>query len=117
MVNGCRGDDEVRLGKCVASFPAFLNQHSPLEHDVLADRKNPLLEHRTELVCEPFIQLGAAIWFTDQLMPNRISAKVTTLIWSCSSSWVVTNATTLGSGFGRRSSDKMLVSSSHAIKT
>ena len=117
MVNGCRGDKEVRLGECVASFPAFFNQHSPLEHNVLGDRKNPLLEHRTDLVREPFVQLGPALGSLTSSMPNRISARVTTLIWSCSNGWVVTNATTLGSGFGRRSSDKMLVSSSHAIKT
>ncbi len=67
MVNGCRGDEEVRLAERVAGLPAFFNQYPPLEHNVLGDRKNPLVEHGTDLVREPLVQLGAAIGFTDKL--------------------------------------------------
>jgi hypothetical protein len=94
MVNGCRGDDEV-----------------------LGDRKDPLVEHGTDLVREPFVQLGAAVGFVDKLYAKSNLGKSDHADMKLLKRLVVTNATTLGSGFGRRSSDKMLVSSSHAIKT
>src|SRR5580704_7569593 len=67
VVNGRRGNDEVRLRESVSCSPAFLNQNAPFQHDVFGDWENPLVKHRTHLVCEPVIQLGAARGFDDKL--------------------------------------------------
>ena len=68
VVNGSRGDDEVRLGKRVSRFPALFHQKPPLEHNVFSDRKNPLVEHRSHDVREPIIQSDAPAGFGDK--PN-----------------------------------------------
>jgi len=51
----------------MAALPAFLDQESPLEHDVFGYLENPMVEHRAHLVREPVIQLGAAIGFVNKL--------------------------------------------------
>jgi len=51
----------------MARLSAFLDQKSPLEHDVFGDLENPMVEHRSYLVREPVIQLGAAVWFVNKL--------------------------------------------------
>jgi hypothetical protein len=67
VMNGSRGDNQVWLGESMASLSAFLDQKSPLEHDVFGDLENPMVEHRAHLVREPVIQLGAAVGFVNKL--------------------------------------------------
>lgn len=44
VVNGRRGYEEVRLRERVTRFPAFLNQKSPLQHNVFGDLEDPLVK-------------------------------------------------------------------------
>ncbi len=67
VVNSSGGDNQVWLGERMASLSAFLDQQSPLEHDVFGNLENPMVEHRAHLVCEPVIQLGAAVWIVNKL--------------------------------------------------
>jgi hypothetical protein len=67
VMNGSRGDNQVWLGESMARLPPFLDQKAPLEHDVFGDLENPMVEHRSHLVREPVIQLGAAVWFVNKL--------------------------------------------------
>ena len=67
VLNGCRGDDEVRLRESVSRFPAFLNQQPSLQHNVFGDLQNPPVKHRPHLVRKPVVQLGAAVGFADKL--------------------------------------------------
>ena len=60
---------------------AFFRQQPPLEHDLLGDGKNSLLEHRTDVVRQPVVQRGAAIRFLDKLDAKpKLGQRVTTLI-------------------------------------
>ena len=67
VMNGSCGDNQIWLRESMAALPAFLDQESPLEHDVFGDLENPMVEHRADFVCEPVIQLGAAIGFVNKL--------------------------------------------------
>lgn len=60
VMDGCRGNEKVRLRKCVLGFAAFLHQEPPPEDDVFRDCKNPLIEHRPHLIGKPVVQFGAA---------------------------------------------------------
>ena len=95
---------------------AFLDQKSPLEHDVFGDLENPMVEHRAHLVREPVIQLGAAVGFVNKLNAEANLGKSYRADVKLIQRALATKSTTLGSGFGRRSSDKTLVSRSHAIR-
>jgi hypothetical protein len=66
-MDGCRSDDQVRLRERMPRLPAFLNQKPPLEHNVFGNLENPFSEHGPDLICEPIIEIGAAIGLTDQL--------------------------------------------------
>src|ERR1700726_5025056 len=101
----------------MARFAVIVDEEPPFEHDVLGDREHALLEHRPYPMREPVVEFGAATGSVTRSMPKRISAKVTALTWSSSSGWAVTNARTLRSGLERRSSERMLVSSSQPVKT
>ena len=101
----------------MASLSAFLDQKPPLNHDVFGDLKNPMVEHRAHLVCEPVIQLGATVWFV-----NKLDAKTDLSKGYRADVKLIKRAPgdkidDLGSGLGRRSSDKTLVSRSHPIRT
>ena len=48
-------------------FRPSSTKSAQLEHDVFGDLENAVVEHRAHLVCEPVIQLGAAVWFVNKL--------------------------------------------------
>ena len=64
----------------MSRLPAFLNQKPPLEHNVFGNLENPLAKHGPDFIREPVIELRAAIGFTTNSMPKRISARVTALM-------------------------------------
>jgi hypothetical protein len=93
----------------VSRSPAFLNQKSPLKHDVFGDLENPFVKHGTHLVHEPVIQLSAPIGFTNKFnaksnLGKRYGADIKLLKRATRH-----KGDNLCSGFGRRSSDKTLV--------
>lgn len=59
VVQRRRGDDEIRLREGMADFAAVFDQETPLEHDVLGDREDTLLEHWAHLVRQPIIEFSA----------------------------------------------------------
>src|SRR5579884_875904 len=99
----------------MARLPAFFNQQSPLEHDVLAYPEGALLEHRPDPVREPVVQLGPARRIDDLLDAEANFGNVTMLTNSRSSGWEAMKRTTLVLGLGRRNSDRMFVSSSQPV--
>lgn len=60
MLQRRRRNDQVGLGKCTTSFTTVLQEHSPPEHDLLSDRKNPTGEHGSDSARKPLLQIGAA---------------------------------------------------------
>ena len=101
----------------MARLSAFLDQKPPLEHDVFGDLENPMVEHRAHLVREPIIQFCAAVGFVNKLnaeanLGKSYSADVK-LIQRATGYKIYDSRFR----FGRRSSDKTLVSRSHAIRT
>ena len=59
MLQGGGRDDQVGLREGMPHLATLLDEKSPLEHDVLGHLENALLEHRTNAVPEPFMQLDA----------------------------------------------------------
>jgi hypothetical protein len=51
--------DEIGLQEGVADPAAILDQQPPLEHDLLGDGQNRLLEHWPYFMRQPIIQLSA----------------------------------------------------------
>src|SRR5262245_52171627 len=66
-MEGRRCDDEVGLRVGVSVLPAFFHQEPPLEHDVLGDFEDALLEHRPHLVREPVVECCATGGIHDEL--------------------------------------------------
>ncbi len=66
MLERGRGNDEIGLREGMARLAAVLDQDPPFEHDVLADGKDALFEHRPHLVREPIVQFGAAGCVADE---------------------------------------------------
>jgi len=60
VMQGCRGDRQIRLGECVTSFPAFLDQKPLLEQNIFRNRENTTVKHRPHLVRQPLMQFGPA---------------------------------------------------------
>src|SRR5258708_1483563 len=54
-------DDEIRLRVSVSGFASFLDEQTPLEHDVFSHLKNALLKHGSDFVREPIVQLTADV--------------------------------------------------------
>ena len=59
LKGGCR-NDQVGLRKRVTNLAASFNQKSPLEHDILGNFEYPLIEHGSNSVKKPGIELSAA---------------------------------------------------------
>jgi hypothetical protein len=54
-------NDEIRLRIRVSGFPSFLDEQTPLEHDVFSHLKNALLKHWSDFVREPIVQVTADV--------------------------------------------------------
>lgn len=70
VMEGCRCNDQVGLGEGMAALAPLLDQQPPLEHDVFADRKSAVLEHRAQLQIQPVIEGCAFVNVLDQFDPE-----------------------------------------------
>ncbi len=61
MMKTRSSNDEIRLRVSVSGFPSFLDEQTPLEHDVFSHLKNALLKHGSDFVREPIVQLTADV--------------------------------------------------------
>jgi hypothetical protein len=109
-------DNQIGLRESVAGLAAVFHQEPPLEHDFFRDRQNTLLEHRPYLVREPVIEFGSLGRIGHDLDPELYFGERYSTDVKQFERWTAMNATTLRSGFGRRSSDKTLISSSQAAE-
>ena len=55
---GCR-NDQIGLKKSVTNLAASFNKKSPLEHDILGNVEHPLIEHGSNPITKPRIELRA----------------------------------------------------------
>ena len=117
MVHGCRSDDEVRLRERVPRLSAFLNQKPPLENNVFGNLENPFAKHGPNLTREPVIEVGAAGGLTDQLYAETNLGQGYRADVKLIERTTGNERNNLCSGLGRRSSERILVSSNHAIRT
>ena len=108
------GDEYVRLAVGMPAPATSLHDLSPTQHDVLGDRHDPALEQWPQGMRQPSAEIGSSLRISrSRSMPKRISAKVTVLTNRRAVGWAATNARTCEFGWGRRSSERTLVSSSH----
>jgi hypothetical protein len=54
-------NDEIRLRVSVSGFPHFLDEQTPLEHDVFSHLKYALLKHWPDFEREPIVELSADV--------------------------------------------------------
>jgi hypothetical protein len=111
---GC-GNNQIWLRIGMPGFAAFFHQNPPAKQDVLGHRQNSLIEHGPYCVRKPAIQFVAAF---ARVQPLDAEAE----LGQCDRADVKLIKRTgrnkgqnLGSGLGRRISDKILVSRSHGI--
>ena len=112
MVEGGRGDDEIGLREGVAGLAAFFDMRRHLSMmSSLIGMTRPSNMGRI-LFASHSVNSARLPASATSSIPKRISAKVAALTWSRSRGFAFTKATTFGSGFGLRSSESAVVSSS-----
>lgn len=69
----CSAVAAMRRSGCTKVWPDFssvFDQKAPLQHDVFIDRKDSILEHRSQLVREPIVELHPSAGVIEELDPE-----------------------------------------------